>query len=184
MEIDHKKTCVRELLIHIGEDPNRDGLIETPSRVVRSWDELFSGYNKNPADVFKTFDGEGHDEMVLLKNVELYSMCEHHMLPFVGKAHIAYIPVEGKIIGVSKLARLLEIFARRLQVQERLGNQVVDTLMQHLTPIAAACIIEAEHFCMRMRGVSKQHSIMVSNHLRGSFKTDPAARAELMQAIR
>lgn len=177
-------SLVRGILEIIGEDPNRDGLQETPNRVVRSWKELFSGYNTNPSDVFKVFDGDGHNEMVLLKDIELYSMCEHHMLPFVGRAHIAYIPADNKIIGISKLARLLEIFSRRLQVQERLGNQVVDTLMQHLQPHGAACIIEAEHFCMRMRGVGKQNSVMCSSHLRGVFKTDPAARAELMGMVR
>jgi len=184
------------LLRYIGEDfkqmnPDelpltREGLVETPKRIVNSWREIFSGYGKDPADLMKTFDGDGHDQIVVLKDIELYSMCEHHMLPFVGKAHVAYVP-DKRVLGVSKLARLVDLFARRLQIQERLGDQVVDALMQHLQPRGAACIIEAVHYCMRMRGVSKQHSTMITSSLRGVFREKDtnglAARNELMQLI-
>lgn len=172
-------------LQYIGEDVTRDGLLDTPKRVVKSWKELFSGYGKDPKDVFKKFDPDGYDEIVLLKNFEIYSMCEHHMLPFFGKAHVAYIPEakEGKIIGISKLARLTDIFARRLQIQERIGKQVVEELNKNLNPKGAACIIEASHMCMRMRGVNKQNSIMITSTVTGAFREDPSARAELMQLI-
>jgi GTP cyclohydrolase I len=167
----------------IGEDVTREGLIKTPDRVVKSWEELFSGYKKDPKDVFTTFETDGYNEIVLLKDIELYSMCEHHMLPFFGKAHIAYIP-NRRIIGISKLARLLEIFARRLQVQERIGEQVTAALMEHLAPHGAACIIEADHMCIRMRGVQKQNSVMITSSIKGVFMNKPAARAELMGLIR
>lgn len=171
------------VLEYIGEDPNREGLKDTPRRVIKAYDHLFSGYSKDPSSVFTTFSSEEYDEMVLLKNVELYSMCEHHILPFVGKAHVAYIP-NKKIIGISKLARLVEIFSRRLQIQERIGNQITSALMDNLEPIGAACIIEAQHLCMQARGVEKQNSIMVTSSLRGVFKENPAAREELMRLIK
>lgn len=170
-------------LRYIGEDPHREGLSETPQRVVKSWDHLFSGYSVDIASLFKTFESDGYDEMVLLKDIEMYSMCEHHLLPFFGKVHIAYIPDE-KVIGVSKLARLLEAFSRRAQIQERIGNQVTEALMQHLKPKAAACIIEAQHLCMLMRGVQKQNSIMTTSSLKGAFMTNLAAREELMRLIK
>ncbi len=172
---------VLRTLQFIGEDPKREGLIETPKRVINSWGELYSGYQKDPKEVFKIFDVK-YDELVLMKDIELYSTCEHHMLPFIGRAHIAYI-ADGKVIGASKLARLLEIFARRLQVQERLGSEVVDTLMEELKPKGAACIIEAKHLCMCSRGVGKQHSMMVTSAMRGVFLQNAAARAELMSLI-
>lgn len=167
---------------YIGDNPLREGLLETPNRVLRSWDELYSGYKQKPEDVFKTFDADGYDQIVLLKDVEFFSMCEHHMLPFFGQAHIAYIP-NKRVIGVSKLARLLEIFSRRLQIQERLGEQITSCLMEHLEPHGAACILSASHMCMRMRGVGKQHSTMVTSSLKGVFLDEPAARAELMQLV-
>ena len=169
------------LLQYIGEDPKRDGLLETPARVAKSLHELYSGYHVDVGSLFKVFDVP-HDEMVVLKDVEFYSMCEHHMLPFHGKAHIAYIP-QGKVIGVSKLARVLEAFSRRLQVQERLTEQVTDALMQHLQPRGAACVLEASHFCMKCRGVQKQNSTMVTSSLKGVFR-EPAARAEFLQFIK
>lgn len=174
---------ITRLLEYIGEDPNREGLKETPTRVLRSYDEIFAGYKADPESVFTIFDGEEYDQMVLLRDVELYSVCEHHMQPFFGKAHIAYI-ADGKIIGVSKLARLMEIFSRRLQVQERIGEQIVDALMKHLKPKGAACVIEARHMCMCARGVGKQNSIMVTSSLRGAFKDEDSARAEFMNLIR
>lgn len=176
---------IKAIIDNIGDDSTREGVIETPKRVVKSWTELYSGYGKNPLDVLKTFDAGAYDQIVLLKDIELYSMCEHHMLPFFGKAHIAYIPGGAKrVVGVSKLARLLDIYARRLQIQERIGDQVTDALMMYLQPKGAACIIEAKHMCMCMRGVNKQHSIMTTSSLKGAFFTNPAARAELMQLIK
>ena len=175
---------VTRMIQAIGDDPNRTGLLETPKRVVKSWDELFYGYKQNPKDVFKTFD-EDHKfgGLVYLNNIEFYSTCEHHLLPFFGKALIAYIP-NGPVIGVSKLARLLDVFSRRLQIQERIAEQVTDALMEHLNPIGTACLIEAKHFCMACRGVKKQHSEMGYHSLKGVFLEDSykgiAARQELM----
>lgn len=166
----------------IGENPNREGLRETPKRVVKSWIELYSGYGKDPKDIFTVFEAGGCDQIVLLKGIEFYSMCEHHMLTFFGVAHIAYLPGE-KVIGISKLARLLEIYSRRLQIQERIGEQVTTALMSYLQPKGAACIIEAKHMCMCSRGVSKQSSIMVSSSMKGLFLTDPSAKQELMTLI-
>ena len=170
-------------LQYIGEDPDRQGLQETPSRVIKSYAHLYSGYQKDPADIMKCFDSETYDQIILLKDVEMFSMCEHHMLPFIGKAHIAYIP-NGKVLGISKLARLLEIYSRRLQIQERIGEQVTEALMQNLEPLGAACIIEAKHLCMQMRGVEKQHSSMITSSLKGIFLTNSAARTELMGLIK
>ena len=174
--------AIVRLLEYIGEDPNREGLLDTPRRVIKAYDFLFSGYKQNPQDVITTFDSDGYDQIVLLKDIETYSFCEHHMLPFYGKTHLAYIP-NDRVIGISKLARLVEIYSRRLQIQERLGQQIVDALMDHLQPKGAACIIEASHLCMRMRGVEKQHSEMVTSSLRGVFLTQPSARQELMSLI-
>ena len=171
------------LLQYIGEDPKREGLRETPKRVIRSYETLLGGYRQDPKDVMKVFEDGACDEMVLLKNCEFSSTCEHHMLPFVGKAHIAYIP-NGKVIGVSKLARILEIYARRLQIQERIGQQVTQCLMDHLQPKGAACILEAKHLCMTCRGVQKQDSIMVTSSLRGVFLDDARTRAEFLAMVK
>jgi len=176
------ENIVRQLQ-YIGEDPNREGLEETPSRVVRSWDELFAGYNQCSKDLLTTFDTDGYDQIVLCKNVEMFSMCEHHILPFYGTAHIAYIP-DGRVIGISKLARLLDVYARRLQIQERIGQQVTSDLMNYLQPAGTACIIEATHMCMRMRGCSKQRSTMVTSSVKGVFYDKPEARQELMELIK
>jgi len=171
-------------LRYIGEDTEREGLIGTPVRVLKSWKEIYSGYYQDPKDFLTVFeDTGGYTGMVLLKDIELFSMCEHHMLPFFGKAHVAYIP-KNKVIGISKLARLVDMYARRLQIQERIGEQVTNTLMELLEPKAAACIIEASHMCMRMRGVSKQHSVMVTSSLKGAFDFDEKARAELISMIK
>jgi len=177
------KDNIIALLKHIGEDPEREGLLETPKRILKSFKHLYSGYSKKPEDIMKVFDSETYDQIVLLKDIEMFSMCEHHMLPFIGKAHIAYIP-DGKVLGISKLARLLEIYARRLQIQERIGEQVTTALMEHLAPKGAACIIEAKHLCMQMRGVEKQHSMMVTSSLKGAFITDPDVKHELMELIK
>jgi len=188
-EVDHpagedsiQQNIVRQLQ-YIGEDPNREGLKETPNRIVRSWDELYSGYAQDPKDILTTFSTDGYDQIVLLKNIEMFSMCEHHLLPFFGKAHVAYIP-NDRVIGISKLTRLVDIYARRAQIQERLGEQVTSTLMKCLKPKGAACIIEASHMCMRMRGVSKQNSTMVTSSLKGVFLEEGSTRAELMRLIK
>lgn len=174
--------AVKSLLRYIGEDLNREGLKETPARVVRSYRELFSGYDQDPASLLKTFEDGACDEMVLLKGIELVSFCEHHMLPFLGEAHIAYIP-DKRIVGVSKLARLLEVYSRRLQVQERLTTQITEALDLHLKPLGSACVIEAQHLCMVCRGVQKQHSKMITSSLTGVFRKQEV-RSELLQLLR
>lgn len=179
----YRKHLIKQYLFEIGENPDRNGLIDTPKRIVKSWNELYSGYKKEPEDILTVFPSEGYNQIVLLKDIELYSMCEHHMLPFFGKAHVAYIP-DKKIIGISKLARLVEIYARRLQIQERIGNQVTAALMEHLQPLGAACIIEATHLCMRMRGVAKQNSVMTTSSLTGVFIKEKATREELLNLIK
>lgn len=170
------------VLEYIGEDPEREGLQDTPKRVVKSWKELYAGYSQKPEDFLTVFESEGYDELVLLDNIEMYSMCEHHMLPFYGKAHVAYIP-NGKIVGISKLARLVDMYSRRLQNQERITQQVAKAIMQYLQPKGAACIIEAKHMCMCSRGVGKQNSVMKTSSLKGAFFDKPEARAELMAMI-
>ena len=178
---------VKGILEHIEPDQKnelREGLKNTPKRVVESWDELYSGYNKNPKEILDaTFNGEGYDGIVLLKDIEFYSTCEHHLLAFTGKAHVAYIPTD-KIVGISKLARLVEVYAKRLQNQERITTQVADALIDHLKPLGAAVIIEASHSCMGCRGVKKNHAIMTTSAMRGVFFDKAEARAELMQLIK
>lgn len=177
------KGLIRQILHEIGEDPDREGLQDTPKRVVKSWKELFGGYGKDPKDLLTVFEAGTYDQIVLLRDIELYSTCEHHMLPFWGKAHVAYIPSK-KVIGISKLARLADMYARRLQIQERIGEQVTDALMKHLNPKGAACIIEAKHMCMCARGVGKQNSTMTTSSLRGAFLDEYEARAELFSLIK
>ena len=172
------------VLRQLGEDPDREGLRNTPSRVVRSWSELYGGYKIDVSTIFTTFvDVHGYSQIVICKDIELYSICEHHMLPFFGKAHVSYLP-DKKVIGLSKLARLVDIYARRLQIQERIGEQVTDALMQHLKPKAASCIIEATHLCMCMRGCSKQDSTTITSSMKGEFLKDAAMRAELLQLLK
>ena len=173
---------LKQQLEYIGEDTGREGLISTPERIVRSWDELYGGYKQDVQSLFTIFE-EPADQMVVLKDIELYSMCEHHNLPFFGKAHVAYLP-DGKVIGVSKLARLVDMYARRMQIQERIGQQVTDALMKYLQPKGCACIIEAKHMCMCMRGVEKQNSVMVTSSIEGAFREEAALRAELMSFIK
>lgn len=173
---------VREIMEYIGEDVDREGLVETPKRVRKSWDKLYGGYDMDPKDLLKTFDKETYSQMVVLKDIEFYSTCEHHMLPFFGKAHIAYIPGK-KVIGVSKLARLLEIYARRLQIQERIGEQVTTFLMKELKAKGAACVLEAQHFCMTSRGVEKQNAKMVTSSLKGVFLKEAETRQEFFSMI-
>ncbi|GAI85307.1 unnamed protein product [marine sediment metagenome] len=174
---------INNMILSIGDDPTREGLNETPERVIKSWNHLYSGYDQDPKDIMKTFKEGTCDEMVILKDIEMFSTCEHHMLPFFGKAHIAYIP-DGKVIGISKLARLLEIFSRRLQIQERIGEQVTGALMEYLQPKGAACIIEAKHLCMMARGIQKQNSVMITSSLKGVFLDKIETRNELMRLVR
>lgn len=175
-----EEEAIKNLIRFIGDDPERPGLKETPRRIIESWYEIFSGYSTEEylAYIFKTFEKDGCNEMVVLKDIEFYSTCEHHMIPFYGVAHIGYIPYE-KIIGISKLARVLEVFSRRLQIQERICTQVADAIMKYLDPVGCGCIIEAKHLCMCARGVNKQHSVMVTSALKGSF-TNPEVRAEFL----
>ncbi|MDX3094405.1 GTP cyclohydrolase I FolE [Streptomyces sp. ME01-24h] len=184
-EFDEKRAenAVRELLIAVGEDPDREGLRETPARVARSYREIFAGLYQVPEDVLTTTFDLGHDEMVLVKDIEVLSSCEHHLVPFVGVAHVGYIPsVDGKITGLSKLARLVDVFARRPQVQERLTTQIADSLMRILEPRGVIVVIECEHMCMTMRGVRKPGAKTITSAVRGQLR-DSATRAEAMSLI-
>jgi len=178
---------VIRLLEMIGEDPQREGLLETPKRFSKALQFLTKGYKQDPQELMKTFDVGNYDQIILLKDIELYSMCEHHMLPFIGRAHVGYIPGK-KVIGISKIARIVDIFARRLQIQERLTDQITQCLWEGLAPVGVACVIEAHHLCMRMRGVSKQNSTMTTSSLKGIFLEDSskgiAARREFMGLIK
>lgn len=176
---------ITRLLQYVGEDPNRGGLLETPKRVAKAWKEWCSGYDKDPAEVLKTFEdgAEGVDEMVVVKNIPFYTHCEHHMAPFFGTATIGYLP-DKKIVGLSKLSRLLDIYAKRLQVQERLGCQVADAIMEHLGALGCGVVITARHLCMESRGIKKQGSETVTSALRGVFKEDQAVRAEFLALAR
>jgi GTP cyclohydrolase I len=176
--------AVREILLAVGEDPDRDGLRETPERVARMYAEIFSGLREDPGEHLSvTFEAE-HDEVVLVRDIDLYSVCEHHLVPWFGKAHVAYIPGEdGRVTGLSKLARLVEGYARRPQVQERLTSQVADTLVRVLDPSGVLVVVEAEHLCMSMRGVRKPGAVTVTSAVRGHFLTSAAARAEVLSLI-
>ncbi|GAB2956026.1 GTP cyclohydrolase I FolE [Streptomyces pseudoechinosporeus] len=184
-EFDEKRAenAVRELLIAVGEDPDREGLRETPGRVARAYRELLAGLRQEPEDVLTTTFDLGHDEMVLVKDIEIVSLCEHHLLPFHGVAHVGYIPAEtGKITGLSKLARLVEVFARRPQVQERLTTQIADSLMRILEARGAIVVIEAEHMCMSVRGIRKPGAKTTTSAVRGQLR-DATTRAEAMSLI-
>jgi GTP cyclohydrolase I len=184
-EFDEKRAenAVRELLIAVGEDPDREGLRDTPARVARAYREIFAGLWQRPEDVLTTTFDLGHDEMVLVKDIEVMSSCEHHLVPFVGVAHVGYIPsTSGKITGLSKLARLVDVFARRPQVQERLTTQVADSLMRILEPRGVIVVMECEHMCMTMRGVRKPGSRTVTSAVRGQLR-NAATRAEAMSLI-
>lgn len=178
------EAAVRELLLAVGEDPEREGLLETPARVARAYKEIFAGLHEDPKEVLaKTFD-EGHQELVLVKDIPIYSTCEHHLVPFFGKAHIGYIPgKDGKVTGLSKLARLVDLYAKRPQVQERLTSQVADALVEKLNPASAIVVIECEHLCMAMRGIRKPGATTVTSAVRGGFRTDARSRAEAMSLI-
>ena len=183
VDIERIEAAVAEILEALGEDPQRDGLLRTPARVAKMYAEVFAGLREDPEHHLKVQFEAGHDEMVMVKDIPFYSMCEHHLLPFHGQAHVAYVPGEhGKITGLSKLARLVEAYARRPQVQERLTSQVADDLMQTLDPRGALVVIEAEHLCMSMRGVQKPGSLTLTSAVRGLFLSD-ATRAEALQLL-
>ena len=179
-----QEELVTKLLEFIGEDPTREGLRETPARFLKAWKHWGKGYRENPADIMKVFEdgAEGCDSMILVKSIPLFSHCEHHVCPIIGTAHVAYVP-NGKIIGLSKIPRLVEIYARRLQVQERLGNQIADALMEHLQPKGAAVMIEARHLCMESRGIERIGASTTTSALRGCFLEEPATRAEFFSMI-
>jgi GTP cyclohydrolase IA len=181
---EYGEQLVRGMLGLIGDDPARGGLVDTPARVVKAWTEWFSGYGQDPAELFKTFEdgAEKADEIVLLTNIPVHTHCEHHITPIIGHAHVAYIP-NGKIVGISKLARLVDLYARRLQVQERLTNQIADAIEEHLQPQAVGVIITAKHFCMATRGVKMPTVDTTTSAMRGAFREDPASRAELLTLI-
>ncbi|WP_298251942.1 GTP cyclohydrolase I FolE [uncultured Arthrobacter sp.] len=177
------RRAVREILVAIGEDPDRDGLLETPARVAKAYAEIFAGLHQDAGDILATSFDLDHQELVLVKDIPFYSTCEHHLVPFHGTAHLGYIPSEeGRVTGLSKLARLVEVFARRPQVQERLTTQIVDAMMEHLTPKGAIVVVECEHLCMSMRGVRKPGAKTVTSAVRGQIR-DTATRAEAMSLI-
>lgn len=182
--IDHKRieAAVREILLAVGEDPDREGLLETPARVARMYAELFAGLHADPRQLLAKKFTQKYDEMVLERNIRFESTCEHHLMPFVGKAHIAYLP-QGKIVGLSKLARVVEVLARRPQVQERMTEELADLLMNELDPRGVAVILEASHTCMTIRGIRKADSICTTSSMRGSFRDNQATRMELMALV-
>jgi len=178
------EAAVRELLLAIGEDPEREGLLDTPARVARAYRESFEGLQQNPDDILTTIFDEGHDEMVLVRDISFTSFCEHHLVPFMGKASVGYIPNEsGQITGLSKLARLVDVYARRPQVQERLTTQIADTLEKCLKPRGVIVVVQAEHLCMSIRGVRKPGALTVTSAVRGQFRSSVATRSEAMSLI-
>ena len=178
------EAAVREILSAIGEDPDRPGLVDTPARVARAYAETFAGLSQDPYDVLATTFEEDHDELVLVKDIPMYSTCEHHLVPFSGKAHVGYIPGEdGRVTGLSKLARLVEVYARRPQVQERMTRQVADALYDVLKPRGVIVVVEAEHLCMAMRGIRKPGATTVTSAVRGIFRDNAATRSEAMSLI-
>jgi GTP cyclohydrolase I len=184
IDIDRIERAVREILEAIGEDPDRDGLVRTPRRIAKMYEEIFAGMREDPSHhLTVTFEAE-HDEMVMVRDIPLHSMCEHHLVPFAGRAHVAYIPGDdGRITGLSKIARLVDGFAKRPQVQERLTTQIADALVEVLKPSGVLVMIEAEHFCMSMRGVKKPGSLTITSAVRGLFKSNAATRSEAMSLI-
>ncbi|MEC1696045.1 GTP cyclohydrolase I FolE [Schinkia azotoformans] len=180
-QIEH---AVRLILEAVGEDPNREGLLDTPKRVAKMYAEVFAGLRKDPKEYFDTIFSENHEELVLVKDIPFYSMCEHHLVPFFGKAHVAYIPKGGKVVGLSKLARSVEAVAGRPQLQERITTTVAESIVDKLTPYGVMVVVEAEHMCMTMRGVKKPGSKTVTSAVRGIFEKDAAARAEVLSLIK
>jgi len=176
--------AVRLILEAIGEDPNREGLLDTPKRVAKMYEEVFSGLNQDPKEYFETVFGEDHEELVLVKDIPFHSMCEHHLVPFYGVAHVAYIPRNGRVTGLSKLARAVEAVAKRPQLQERITSTVADSIMEKLEPHGVMVIVEAEHMCMTMRGVKKPGAKTVTSAVRGNLASDAKARAEVLSLIK
>jgi len=174
--------AVREILLAVGEDPEREGLKKTPQRVARMYTELLAGMNEDPEKHLKSIFTENYEEVVLLRDISFYSICEHHLMPFIGSAHVAYLPT-GSIIGISKLARIVECFARRLQTQERLTYQIADFIMNRLRPAGVAVVLEASHSCTTIRGIKKPGSMMVTSALRGIFRKDPRTRNEVLSLM-
>lgn len=175
---------IKKVLEYVGEDPSREGLIDTPSRVRKAYEFMCSGYNQDPKEILqKALFTSTNDEMVVVKDIEFYSQCEHHMLPIIGKAHVAYIP-DGKVVGLSKIPRVVDVFARRLQIQEQLTEQICDALNEHLKPKGVAVIIDARHMCMEMRGVQKINSTTVTSALRGLFKTNKKTKDEFLSIVK
>ena len=185
MNTEKIEKLVKEILIEIGEDPNREGLIDTPKRVAKSYEFIFQGYTQNTDYIINNarFTGE-HDDMILVKDIEMYSMCEHHMLPFFGKCHVGYIPKSGKVLGVSKIARIVDLYSRRLQIQENLTKEIAQTIMKEIDALGVGVVIEAKHLCMMMRGVEKQNSNMTTSCMLGSFRTNQKTRAEFLSLIK
>jgi GTP cyclohydrolase I len=183
IDTERVESAVRELLLAIGEDPDRDGLSDTPARVARSYAEIFAGMSQKPEDVLTTTFEIGHNELILVKDIEVYSTCEHHLVPFHGVAHVGYIPGrDGRVTGLSKLARLVDVYARRPQVQERMTTQIADALVEHLKPLGVLVVVECEHLCMSMRGVRRPGSRTITSAVRGQLR-DPATRAEAMGLV-
>ncbi|MDT5175114.1 MAG: cyclohydrolase [Mycobacterium sp.] len=178
------EAAVRELLVALGEDPEREGLRDTPARVVRAYREIFAGLYTDPASVLSTMFDEDHNELVIVKEIPMYSTCEHHLVSFHGVAHVGYIPgADGRVTGLSKIARLVDLYAKRPQVQERLTSQIADAMVQRLNPLGVIVVVEAEHLCMAMRGVRKPGAVTTTSAVRGQFKTDAASRAEALDLI-
>ena len=177
------ENSVKKIIEHIGENPEREGLLDTPKRVQKAWEFMCSGYKQDPKEIIQSaLFSSSNDEMVIVKDIELYSTCEHHMLPIIGKAHVAYIP-NGKVIGLSKIPRVVDVFARRLQIQEQLTEQIADAIMDTIAPKGVAVVIAARHMCMEMRGVEKINSTTTSSALRGLFKKDEKTRSEFFSLI-
>jgi GTP cyclohydrolase I len=175
--------AVRRILLAVGEDPQREGLLKTPERIARSYDELLAGYRTDPVELLNEalFDVD-YDDMVLVRDIEFYSLCEHHMMPFIGRAHVAYIP-QGKVIGLSKIPRIVDLFSRRFQVQERMTRQIADFVCQVINPLGAGVVVEALHLCSMMRGVKKHDARMTTSTMMGSFRSNPATRQEFLDSI-
>lgn len=184
MDKERIERAVREILYAIGEDPDREGLVGTPDRIARMYEEIFSGIGEDPGKHLDIhFQEEDHEELVLVKDIPFYSVCEHHLVPFFGKAHVAYIPKNGKLTGLSKLARVVDTVAKRPQLQERLTSNIADAIMEKLSPYGVVVVVEAEHMCMTMRGVKKPGSKTITSGVRGIFKTDSKSRSEAMSLI-
>lgn len=184
MDKEKIERAVRDILEAIGEDPDREGLVETPKRVAAMYEEIFAGISDDPEKYLKVFNESDNDEIVVVRDIPLYSMCEHHLLPFIGKAHIAYIPSDGNVIGLSKLARIVNVYAKRPQLQERLTSQIADFLDKELKPLGVAVVVEAQHLCMTMRGARAAGAVTQTSALRGIAKKDARTRAEIMSLLK